>query len=104
MDGKGRIMPPELLHIYPQEFWHGYAKIMGTQGALRKLGEALIAVADAPQVASARAGWFMPADGEGYAVAIESATQEQMRSASLPYATPGASPELSFAEQNKDKT
>lgn len=78
----------QLLHILPQQTYHDTAEIRGSASALRRLGEALIAVADSGSQDASEID-MMAADGEGYAVVIYMMSDQQMEDSPLPYAQMG---------------
>jgi hypothetical protein len=77
-----------LLHIIPQCTYHAPAEIRGSIGALRRLGEALIATAEKGRQDASEVK-MMSADGEGYHIVIRPMNDQQMDRGPLPYAQLG---------------
>jgi hypothetical protein len=80
----------QLLHILPQEIYHGDAQIRGSNAALKRLGEALIKASKTGQGTRSEVG-MMASDGEGYRVLIYPMSDQQMESGPMPYSTQGLS-------------
>ena len=81
-------MDVDLLHIYPQAFWHDDAVVLGNRSALKRLLRTVQRALDIGEAFTE----VMTTDGEGYNIYVkvldEDWSGEKWRTASLPYYRP----------------
>lgn len=80
----------KILHVYAQEIYHGDAVIVGSNDALRRLGNALIDASKKGQGAETQVS-MVCSDGEGYRVRIRPMSDQQIETSPMPYAQLGQS-------------
>jgi len=78
----------KLLHILPQDTYHGEAEIRGSKDALLRLADALTDAAEKGQCSEVKVE-MMVSDGEGYWVIIRAMSDQQISEGPLPYAQLG---------------